>query len=55
MASGIPPLLPASPPPMCNDDFNEVETDDSANEDNDDFGDFSIATPADHSNSLVLS
>lgn len=47
MASGIPPLLPASPPPMCKDDFNDDE-DYSANEDNDEFGDFSIATPVNH-------
>lgn len=44
MSSGIPPLLPASPPPMCKVDFDEDEFDND-DENEDDFGDFSNAVP----------
>lgn len=40
MTNRIPPLHPASPPPMCKLDFSEDEI-----EENDDFGDFSTAVP----------
>lgn len=40
MTSRIPPLLPASPPPMYKLDFSEDEIDE-----NDNFGDYSTASP----------